>query len=96
MFSGIGQRRAFWCWEMSRRANLPPGVCLLRMTEWHPDLPKLGEYLATPKGRTAYLVLGLQPATKGTGFVIEAERNSRSSLPADAVIHWFQWHRRSM
>jgi hypothetical protein len=79
---------------VSRRRNLPPGVCRLGMDPWAGPRPLPGHYLATEKGHTAYLVLSIKPKRKGAGFQVECERNSRASLPDDAVIHWFIWNKR--
>lgn len=80
---------------MSRRLGLPPGVRRLCMTQWEGTLPMLGEYLATPNGRSAYLVLGVMPRPKADGYHVDVEARPRSDLAEHgATVHWFQWNRR--
>lgn len=67
----------------------------LTMT-WHGDEPMIGEYLATPKGRTAYLILNMVRPAKPAKYSFKAvcERRPRSELEGARV--WeFRWNKRS-
>ncbi|EME71423.1 hypothetical protein H261_03403 [Paramagnetospirillum caucaseum] len=76
------------------RHNLPPGMRRLTMSPWDGPLPLPGEYLATSNGRTAYLVHAAHQRPKASGFHVNVEPMARTSVPADATVHWFRWHPR--
>lgn len=68
----------------------------LRMVSWENDPPMIGTYMKTPKGHTAYLVLGITYPKKpcGYAFRLTCERMPASMLKSDDIVHRFYWMKR--
>lgn len=69
----------------------------LTVLNWaHVDLPMIGEYLKSERGRTAYLILEVIMPGPGMKHVarLRCERQNPASLPKDAVVWGWQWSKR--
>jgi hypothetical protein len=69
---------------------------VLTVTTWEGPLPLPGYYLATPRGRTAYLVLGVAVPAGHRKYAakITCERRPRSELEGAVVCTWW-WNKRT-
>lgn len=69
----------------------------LTMT-WQGEEPMIGQYLATAKGRTAYLILEkIRPKRPEAKYTFKAvcERRSRDEPKREGVVcHLFVWNKR--
>lgn len=69
----------------------------LTVLNWKKDLPMPGHYIASARGRTAYLVLEVRRPTRPCKYVAKliCERRGRSDLAEPgAIVHGWKWSRR--
>lgn len=66
----------------------------LTALSWEGELPRLGEYLMSERGRTAFKVVEIRrPRKPDAKYVARfgVERTARAAIPADAVVHGWSW-----
>lgn len=58
-------------------------------------IPRIGEYMKTPKGRNAYHVVGLRPGRAGLAgvkvYVLTVEKLHAAAIPARGRLFEFFW-----
>lgn len=73
--------------------------CTLTAT-WYGEPPRLGHFLKSDRGRTAYEITALRevvprsPAAGCRRFVLTCLRHAPGDVPAGATVHRWRWARR--
>ncbi len=68
----------------------------LRM-RWAGDPPRLGHFLTSPKGRTAYEIAAINDRGERDGYrllLLTCCRWEPGEVPEGAIIHTFRWDKR--
>lgn len=59
------------------------------------EAPRLGDYMKTPNGRTAYHVVGIRPGRTGLAgvkvFAVTVEKLRVDAIPDHAMPYIFHW-----
>lgn len=72
-------------------------LAVLTASSWQGDLPRFGEFIMAPRGRTAFRVVEIRmPMKPGARYRARfgCERVARAALPAGAIVHDWFWHSR--
>lgn len=72
------------------------GLCTLTVMSWGGPMPLPGEYVKSQKGRTAFLIVSVDLAKPGLGYVAKfrCERKPAISLTPSDVAHPWKWSKR--
>ncbi|WP_100962617.1 hypothetical protein [Bosea sp. FBZP-16] len=72
-------------------------LATLTALSWSGDLPRFGDFIMAQRGRTAFRVVEIRmPMKPGAQYVARfgCERVARVGLPADAIVHGWEWGKR--
>lgn len=69
----------------------------ITLTDWDGDLPMPGHYIASHKGKIAYLILEVRRPKRPCKYVAKliCERRGRADLlQREVIYHWMRWNKR--
>lgn len=63
---------------------------------WEGELPRVGQFLKAPRGRTAYEIVAIRsrPGDHGDVGTFKVARWTPSEVPPEATVHPWQWDKR--